>query len=40
MIGHSMGGIIIRAAIPYLAKFKGQFGLYMSFSTPHLSYLK
>lgn len=35
-----MGGIILRAALQYLDKYKLQFGVYMSFSTPHLSYLK
>lgn len=39
-IGHSMGGVILRAALPYLHHFKNQFGLYVSFSVPHLSYLK
>lgn len=39
-VGHSMGGIILRASLQYLTKYKPQFGIYMSFSAPHLSYLK
>jgi hypothetical protein len=38
-IGHSMGGIIIRAALPFLEKYKDQMFTYMSLSTPHLGYM-
>jgi hypothetical protein len=38
-IGHSLGGLIIRAALPYLAAFQGKMHLYMSLSTPHLGYM-
>lgn len=35
-VGHSMGGLIIRAALPRLKDFKDKMGTYMSFSSPHL----
>jgi triacylglycerol esterase/lipase EstA (alpha/beta hydrolase family) len=35
-VGHSMGGLIIRAALPHLAKYRDKMGTYMSFSSPHL----
>lgn len=35
-IGHSLGGVIIRAALPHLLKYKQFFKCYMTFSTPHL----
>ncbi|KAH8584559.1 ZW18 protein [Cryptosporidium sp. chipmunk genotype I] len=35
-VGHSLGGIIIRAALPHLYMFSSQFYLYWSLSTPHL----
>lgn len=38
-IGHSMGGLIIRSAMPELQNYWGKFYCYMSFSTPHLGYL-
>jgi triacylglycerol esterase/lipase EstA (alpha/beta hydrolase family) len=38
-VGHSMGGVIARASLKYLAKFKDQLGFYCSLSTPHLGYL-
>lgn len=38
-IGHSLGGLIIRAALPHLEEFKDKFYTYMSFSTPHLGYM-
>jgi pimeloyl-ACP methyl ester carboxylesterase len=37
MVGHSLGGIIIRAALPLLGKYR--LGTYVSFSSPHLGYL-
>lgn len=37
MVGHSLGGIIIRASLEHLKKFN--FGTYVSFSSPHLGYL-
>lgn len=37
MVGHSLGGIIARAALPYLEAFT--LGSYASFSSPHLGYL-
>lgn len=38
-IGHSLGGLIIRAGLPYLEEFKDAMHLYMSFSSPHLGYM-
>ena len=38
MIGHSLGGIIIRSALPYLERYSSKMHLYMSLSTPHLGY--
>lgn len=38
-IGHSIGGIIIRAALPYLAEFSTKFYTYMSLGSPHLGYM-
>jgi hypothetical protein len=37
-IGHSMGGIIIRCALPKLAQFKKMMHGYCSLSSPHLGY--
>lgn len=39
MVGHSMGGIIARATIPHLYKYKHQFGFFCSLSSPHIGYL-
>mmetsp|Transcript_7619 Transcript_7619/g.6985 ORF Transcript_7619/g.6985 Transcript_7619/m.6985 type:complete len:90 (+) Transcript_7619:1954-2223(+) len=38
-IGHSLGGIIIRAALPYLDKFKDKMHGYLTLCTPHLGYM-
>lgn len=38
-IGHSLGGVIIRAAMQYLDQLKDKFYTYMSLSSPHLGYL-
>ena len=37
-IGHSLGGLIIRAAIPHLTEYAAKMHLFMTFSTPHLGY--
>jgi hypothetical protein len=34
-----MGGIITRASLKHLIKFKYQFGFFCSLSSPHLGYL-
>lgn len=40
MVGHSMGGIILRASFEYLSeKIIKCLHTYMSFATPHLGYL-
>jgi len=38
-IGHSLGGLIIRAALPYLDKFQDKMHGYLSLCTPHLGYM-
>lgn len=38
-IGHSLGGIIIRASLAYLQELKDKFYTYMSLSSPHIGYL-
>lgn len=38
-IGHSLGGVIIRAALPHLEEFKAKFFTYISLSSPHLGYM-
>lgn len=38
-IGHSMGGLIIRAALPYLENYSSKMHMYISFSSPHLGYM-
>jgi len=35
-IGHSLGGLIIRAALPLLSEYEDKMHLYLSLSTPHL----
>ncbi|CAI2385376.1 unnamed protein product [Moneuplotes crassus] len=37
-IGHSMGGVIIRSALPHLEKFKHMFHGLCTLSSPHLGY--
>lgn len=37
-IGHSMGGIIIRCALPHLGQYKKMMHGYCSLSSPHLGY--
>lgn len=37
-IGHSLGGLIIRAALPRLLDLKAKFHTLMTFSSPHLGY--
>ena len=38
-IGHSLGGLIIRAALPHLEEYKDKFYTYISLSSPHLGYM-
>ena len=38
-IGHSLGGIIIRASLPHLSKYKDMMFSYISLSSPHLGYM-
>ncbi|CAD8167754.1 unnamed protein product [Paramecium pentaurelia] len=37
-IGHSLGGLIIRASLQYLTKYKDKMYTYLSLATPHLGY--
>lgn len=38
-VGHSMGGIIARAALKYLKGYENQLGFFCSLSSPHLGYM-
>ena len=38
-IGYSLGGVIIRTALPYLEKYSDRFYTYVSLGSPHLGYL-
>ena len=38
-IGHSMGGLIIRCALPFLAEYSEKMYTYFSLSSPHLGYM-
>ena len=38
-IGHSLGGLIIRAALPYLDKFKDKMHGLLTLCSPHLGYM-
>lgn len=38
-IGHSIGGLIIRAGLPHLAEFAPKFWTYISLGSPHLGYM-
>jgi triacylglycerol esterase/lipase EstA (alpha/beta hydrolase family) len=38
-VGHSLGGLIIRSALPRLEEFKGCFHGFVSLGSPHLGYL-
>ena len=39
-IGHSMGGLVIRAALPTLGELRRKLHFMMTLSTPHLGYIK
>ena len=39
-IGHSLGGLIIRAALPLLLEYSGKFHCLITISTPHLGVLE
>lgn len=38
-IAHSLGGIIVRAALPHLEEHKDKFYNYFTLSSPHLGYM-
>ena len=38
-VGHSLGGLIIRAAIPNLKEYSKKLFCYISLCTPHLGYI-
>lgn len=38
-IGYSLGGCIVRAALPHLHSFRDKFHAFVSLSSPHLGYL-
>jgi hypothetical protein len=35
-IGHSLGGIIVKASLPHLAEYSSKFFTYISLSSPHM----
>ena len=38
-IGHSLGGLIIRTALPHLSDYASKMHLFLTLSTPHLGYM-
>jgi alpha-beta hydrolase superfamily lysophospholipase len=38
-VGHSMGGLIIRACLPYLDKYRDKMHGFVTLCTPHLGYM-
>ena len=38
-IGHSLGGVIIRAALPHLIKYQDKMFTFLTLSSPHLGYM-
>ena len=38
-IGYSLGGLIVRAALPYLERLKDKFHGFVSVCSPHLGYM-
>ena len=38
-IGHSLGGLIIRAALPHLSEYQNNMYSFLTLSSPHLGYL-
>lgn len=38
-VGHSLGGLIIRSALPLLLHYRDYFFGYMSMGSPHLGYM-
>ena len=39
LVGHSMGGVVARAALPHLQEYRSSMGFFCSLSSPHLGYL-
>jgi poly(3-hydroxyalkanoate) synthetase len=39
LVGYSMGGLILRAALPYLEDFKDKLDAFVTLATPHIGYL-
>lgn len=38
-VTHSVGGLIVRSALPYLEEYKSKMFTFLSFSSPHLGYI-
>lgn len=38
-VGHSMGGLVLRAAFEHLEEFRTHFYMFMTLATPHLGYM-
>lgn len=39
LVGYSMGGLILRAALPHLNDYKEKFDAFITLATPHIGYL-
>mmetsp|Transcript_19103 Transcript_19103/g.34753 ORF Transcript_19103/g.34753 Transcript_19103/m.34753 type:complete len:656 (-) Transcript_19103:492-2459(-) len=39
-VGHSMGGLMIRAALPFLSEFRSQMHFFITFNTPHIGFVE
>ena len=38
-VGHSLGGLIIRASLPHLAEYSEKFHTLLTMGSPHLGYM-
>lgn len=38
-LGHSLGGVIVRAALPHLEKYRDRMWTFVTLSSPHLGYM-
>jgi|JI6StandDraft_1071083.scaffolds.fasta_scaffold18172_7 surfactin synthase thioesterase subunit len=38
-LGHSLGGVVVRAALPYLESYRGCMHSFLTIGSPHLGYL-
>lgn len=40
MIGHSLGGLILRASLKYFEAYRDNFEAFVSINVPHLGFIK